>query len=99
MKTTEPQRIPRKAFVILSFQIIAWLAILSNFFSDFTSNNDAAGAGIAHGFAILLVTVPCMVFIFFTTFYFFKKSLPTRFRYVATFNYVGLFTLAMSISW
>ena len=99
MKTTEPQRVPRKALVILTFQIIAWLVILSNFFSDFSSGTDAAGAGLARGFALLLVDVPCMFFIFITTFYFFIKTLPTWFRYIATFNYVGLFTLVISINW
>jgi hypothetical protein len=99
MKTTEGSNIPGKAFVILILQVIAWSLILSPFFEDYSAGNDAAGAGMARGLGLFLVGVPCMIFVFFTTLYFFKKNLPIWFRSISTFNYIGLFIIFMGINW
>ncbi|UZE94590.1 hypothetical protein [Alkalimarinus alittae] len=91
MSTKENTNIPRKAFVIFISQVIAWLLILTPFFEDFSASNDAAGAGMAGGLSILFVVFPCMAFVFVTSFYYFKKNIPTRFRVMSAFNYLGLF--------
>lgn len=85
-----------KALVIFISQVIAWLLILVTFFQDFSASNDASGAGMASGLAILFVVFPCMAYVFFTSFYFFKKDIPTRLKFVSVFNYLGLF-LAFSV--
>ncbi|WP_323752516.1 hypothetical protein [Marinobacter sp.] len=99
METNEGSNIPRKAFVILVLQAIAWILIFTTFFEDYSTGNDPAGAGMARGFAILLVVVPCMAFVFLTTFYFFKNNLPTRFKFISAFNYIVLFVVFSSINW
>ena len=99
METTEDSNIPRRAFVILISQVIAWSLILTPFFEDYGTGTDASGAGMARGFAIFFVVAPCMAFIFFTTFYFLKQNLPTWFRFISTFNYIGLFIVFAAINW
>ncbi len=99
MEIPENSKTPRKALVILILQVIAWSLILTYFFEDYSTGTDAAGAGMARGFAVFFVVVPCMVFIFFTTFYFYKQNLPTWFRFASTFNYIGLFVTFASINW
>lgn len=96
MKTTDDSNIPRKAYVILILQVIAWSFILSPFFEDYSAGNDAVGAGMARGLGLLLVGVPCMFFYYSL---FFQKNLPTRFRFISTFNYIGLFIIFISINW
>ncbi|MBU2871390.1 hypothetical protein [Colwellia sp. E2M01] len=99
MKTAGSSNIPRKAFVILFFQLIAWGFILISFFDDYSVGYDAAGAGMARGFAVFFVDVPCMFFIFLSTFYFLKDNLPKWFRYISIFNYFGVFLVFASINW
>ena len=99
MEVAESSRIPRRAFVILTLQLVAWVLISISFFEDYSTGNDAAGAGMARGFAVFFVVVPCMTFIFFTTFYFLKQKLPTWFRFVSTFNYICLFITFAAINW
>ncbi len=99
MEVAESSRIPRRAFAILTLQLVAWILISIYFFEDYSTGNDAAGAGMARGFAVFFVVVPCMTFIFFTTFYFLKQKLPTWFRFVSTFNYIGLFITFAAINW
>lgn len=99
MEVTEGSKTPRKAFVILVFQIIAWGFISTYFFEDYSTGNDAAGAGMARGFAVFFVVVPCMAFIFFTSLYFLKQKLPTWFRFVFAFNLIGLFIVFAEINW
>ncbi|MBU2972385.1 hypothetical protein KO527_23910 [Pseudoalteromonas sp. C2R02] len=99
MEVAEGSRTPRRAFAILILQLVAWILISIYFFDDYSTGNDAAGAGMARGFAVFFVVVPCMAFIFFTTLYFFKRMLPTWFRFVLTFNYVALFLVFAQINW
>jgi len=99
MEVAEGSRIPRRAFAILILQLVAWILISIYFFEDYSTGNDAAGAGMARGFAVFFVVVPCMAFIFFTTLYFLKKMLPTWVRFVATFNYITLFIVFAQINW
>ena len=99
MEIAEGSRISRRAFVILILQSVAWILISTYFLEDYSTGNDAAGAGMARGFAVFFVVVPCMAFIFFTTLYFFKKKLPTWFRFVSTFNYIALFIVFAQINW
>jgi len=99
MEVAEGSRIPRRAFAILILQIVAWVLISTYFFEDYITGNDAAGAGMARGFAVFFVVVPCMAFIFFTTLYFFKEKLPKWFRFVWTFNYIALFIVFAQINW
>jgi len=99
MEVATGSKTPRKAFVILILQVIAWSIISTYFIENYSDGTDAAGAGMARGFAIFFVVVPCMVFIFFTTFYFLKQNLPTWFRFVSTINYIGLFIAFAAINW
>ena len=99
MKTTEDSNIPNIAFVILILQTIAWSFILSPYFENYSAGSDAMGNGLARGLGLILVGVPCMIFVFFTTFYFLKKSLPTWFRFISTFNYIGLFLVFATTNW
>jgi len=99
MEVAADSKTPLKAFVILILQVIAWSLILTYFIEDYSTGTDAAGAGMARGFAVFFVVVPCMAFIFFTTFYFLKQNLPTWFRFVSTFNYMGLFITFAAINW
>jgi hypothetical protein len=99
METTEGSNKFNKAIVILILQVIAWWLILSPYFEDYSAGNDAAGAGMAKGLGLFLVGVPCMIFVFFTTLYFFKKNLPIWFRYISIFNYIGLIIIFMGINW
>lgn len=89
---------PRKAFVVLILQVIAWLLILVSLFQDYGANNDAAGAGMVSGLSILFVVFPCMAFVFFTSFNFLKRGMPTRFRLFGVFNYIGLFVVFFAIN-
>ena len=90
----------RTAYLILILQVIAWAIAITPFFEDYSSSNDAAGAGMAHGFAILFITLPGMVFIFLSSLYFlFKKGLPKWFKFIAAFYYVGLFALFSAVNW
>ena len=99
METTESSNIPRKAFVILFFQVIAWGFISISFFEDYSVGNDAAGAGMARGFGVFFVDVPCMLFIFFSTFHFLKDNFPFWLKCISMFNYIGVFVLFSSINW
>lgn len=92
---TEDSNILRTALVITLLQLIAWSLILAYFFEDYSAG---AGAGLPDGFAIIFVVVPCMGFIFCTTFYFFKKNLPTWFRSISMLNYIGLFIVFAAIN-
>jgi hypothetical protein len=98
MTTTDHSKTPQVAFIILALQVISWLLILSPYFDDFSTSSDAAGAGM-RGIGLFLVGVPCMAFIFFTTFYFFKKSLSRWFRLVYTFNVIGLLIVISQANW
>jgi hypothetical protein len=99
METSESSNRFSIAIVILILQLIAWSLILSPYFEDYSAGNDAAGAGLAKGLGLLLVGVPCMIFVFFTTLYFFKKNLPKWFRYIPIINYIGLVIIFMGINW
>jgi len=99
MEVSEISRVPKRALVILILQLVSWVLISIYFIEDYSTGNDAAGAGMARGFAVFFVVVPCMTFIFFTTFYFFKQNLPSWFRLVSTFNYIALFMSFTKINW
>lgn len=99
MKSTNDSNIPPIAFVILILQAIAWSLILSPYFENHSAGSDAMGNGLAQGLGLFLIGVPCMLFVFFTTFYFFKKKLPIWFRYISTLNYIGLFIIFLKINW
>ncbi len=99
MKVITDSKTPKQAFVILILQVIAWSLILSCFTEDYSTGNDAAGTGMARGFAVFFVMVPCMVFIFFTTVYVLKQRLPAWFRFTSLFNYMALFLTIAAINW
>ncbi|TYK64862.1 hypothetical protein [Colwellia echini] len=99
MEIAESSKTPKKAYVILTFQAITWALIISHFFEDYITGTDAAGSGMARGIGVFFFVVPSMIFIFCTTFYFLKKNLPAWFRFVSTFNYIGLFLTFAAINW
>jgi hypothetical protein len=99
MGTAEDSNTANKAFIILMLQMIAWSFILSPYYESYGTGSDAMGNGLARGLGLLLVGVPCMIFVFFTTFYFFKKNLPIWFRYISALNYVGLLLIFIDIDW
>ena len=98
MNITKNTNKASKVLTIFISQVIAWLLILVTFFQDFSASNDAAGAGMVSGLAILFIIFPCMAFVFFTSFYFFKKNIHTRFKFISVFNYIGLFLAFAVIS-
>lgn len=87
-----------KANKIIVFQLIAWFFAVSHFFGDFSSS-DAAGNAMSGGYAVLFVTAPCMIFIFFSNLYLFSKmNLKLIYKYVAIANIVGLIILTFIIN-
>ncbi|MBK1888244.1 MULTISPECIES: hypothetical protein [Marinobacter] len=83
---------------ILILQLVAWFIALSPLFGDFTSS-DAAGNGMAQGYAFIFATVPGMIFIFLSNFYLaFKKQLKKWCRVVSAINILGLLLLFLVIS-
>jgi hypothetical protein len=55
MEVAADSKTPIKAFVFLILQVIAWLLILTYFIEDYSTGTDAAGAGMARGFAVFLL--------------------------------------------
>lgn len=94
------KKVSRTSLFLLALQIIAWVIAIMPFYEDYSSGNDAAGSGMAKGFAIMFGTAPSMLFIFFSTFYFvFKKDLALFFKLFSVINYIALLILFSEINW
>ncbi len=68
MKPNENAHRNAIALSILILQLIAWAVTASSLYGDYSSS-DAAGNGMARGFALMFVAVPGMAFIFVSNFY------------------------------
>lgn len=100
METKEASSMQRKAFWIIILLIVTWGIAITPFFEDYSSGNNAAGSGMAKGFALLFVTVPCMAIIFVSNLFFvFKTDIALRYRLFSMANYLGLFILFNEVNW
>lgn len=75
---------------LLFLQLIAWGFALAPYGWEY-SGSDPAGRGMAKGYALLMFTVPAVIFVFFSNWYFLvKKNLPVMFKAFFLVNIVGL---------
>ncbi|PMH46566.1 hypothetical protein BCU68_00515 [Vibrio sp. 10N.286.49.B3] len=99
-ETSEDLNKNLKAFSVLIVQIIAWSFLRAPFYEDYNIASDTDGIAMTQGLAYLFITIPGMIFIFFTTLYLLSiKDLSRWFKFIAILNFIGLLFTFNALNW
>ena len=94
-KLNENNKNNDKASVVFIFQVIAWIVAIGPIFGDYTGS-DPAGNGMSEGLSILFITLPALIFVFFSSVYVMSlKSLNKLYKVFSLGNIIVLLSAFM----